>query len=129
MYFLEDNRSNDLSYFGSLQSNNSQDPSFTTNSQSVFNTSEFQTSFGYKPTFSATDVKNITMRDNGIFRRKTITVAVSNGSLKKYYMYFKLKGQQQLKLYSCACNSKNGEYHSQSWTDAFGIKKIRTNNV
>lgn len=81
MYFLQENQSKDLSYFGSLQSNSSQDPSLLWNSQSVFDASEFESSFGYKIPFSTVDINNITVRDNGIFRRKTITVYANHSSV------------------------------------------------
>jgi len=44
--------------------------------------------FGFKPTFTKKAVKKVKLRENNVFRRKTITVDSDPKKIDKYYLYF-----------------------------------------
>ncbi len=55
VYFIQDNKSKDLSYIGMLTSTTSNDPSFV-KSNEAYSAEEFTKMLGYQPTFSTTNV-------------------------------------------------------------------------
>ena len=59
--------------------------------------------FGYQPTFTAKNVKSISIRQNTVFKRKTITVLTSDNKIIRYYMYYQLINTIPQKLYACFC--------------------------
>jgi len=63
----------------------------------------FLKSFGFKAPFSKSAVKRVELRDNGVFRRKTLTTKVEGQKMDKYYMYFKISEKSQVKLFNCLC--------------------------
>ena len=46
--------------------------------------------FGFKPIFTKESVKKVALRENNVFRRKTITVDSDLKKIAKYYLYFSL---------------------------------------
>jgi hypothetical protein len=107
IYFIQDNKSNDLSYFGLINSTSQNDPSFTSTVES-YSPSEFATMFGYEPAFTASSVKNISIRQSSVFKRKSLTVSTTQEKVNKYYMYYSLINASPQKLYSCGCKGSSG---------------------
>ena len=65
--------------------------------------------FGYQPTFSPNNVKTISIRQNTVFKRKTITVSTTDNKIIRYYMYYQLvNNENPQKLYVCACKGTSG---------------------
>jgi hypothetical protein len=85
--------------------------------------------FGYKPTFSPSNVKSIAIRSNAIFKRKAMKVITTQGSVSNYYMYYKLTDSSPQKLYACACKGTNSSTQSLHWTDVFGEQGHRTTKI
>jgi hypothetical protein len=80
-----------LSYVGLLEYTQSVvDPSFVSSAKDPYSADEFHKVFGYKPTFSASSLKDISLRETKVFKRKSLSVATTGNTVNNYYMYYKL---------------------------------------
>lgn len=73
---------------GYIHSNTGQDP--TLKGPTTYDPQEFQDSYGFKPPFTKDAVKRAVLRENAVFRRKTLVVKDGDAKVSKYFMYFKL---------------------------------------
>lgn len=93
IYFLEERKTNQLSYVGYLNSTDNKDP--TLKGTTAYDPQEFQDNFGFQAPFSKNAVRTVFLRENSVFRRKTIVVRDGNSKVSKYFMYFKLSENRQ----------------------------------
>lgn len=129
IYFIQDNKSKELSYLGLMNSTTQDDPSFSTNTE-IYQPDEFKAMFGYQPAFSANSIKQVSIRKSTVFKRKTLTVSVGAGKVNKYYMYYQLTNSDSpQKLYACGCKGTDSSSESEIWTDILGIQGHRTTKV
>jgi translation initiation factor 1 (eIF-1/SUI1) len=85
---------------------------------------------GYQPTFSATNVKSISIRQNTVFKRKTITVSSGKDNINRYYLYYQLTNSASpQKLYACGCKGTNSHSETEIWTDVLGIQGQKSTKV
>lgn len=89
-----------------LNSTTKNDPSFPKTAQ-TYSADEFTKIIGYKPTFTPANVQNISVRQNNVFKRKSLLVITTKKTVSNYYMYYKLNDLSQEKLYACACKGSD----------------------
>lgn len=102
VYFLQEKKSQDLSYVGYLNSSTGSD--LSQKGKTTYDSQEFENSFGFKPAFTKSSVKKVLLRENSVFRRKTIVVKDGDSKVSKYFMYFKLNAEgEEQNLFHCVC--------------------------
>lgn len=85
---------------------------------------------GYQPTFNANNVQNISIRQDTVFKRKTITVSTGVDKINKYYLYYQLtNAASPQKLYACGCKGTNSNSETEIWTDLLGVQGQRSTKV
>jgi translation initiation factor 1 (eIF-1/SUI1) len=85
---------------------------------------------GYQPTFSASNVQSISLRQNTVFKRKTITVSTGKDKINKYYLYYQLTNSASpQKLYACGCKGTNRHSETEIWTDVLGVQGQKSTKV
>lgn len=85
---------------------------------------------GYQPTFSANNVQNISVRQNTVFKRKSITVSTGKDKINKYYLYYQLTNSASpQKLYACGCKGTNSHSETEIWTDVLGVQGQKSTKV
>ena len=120
VYFLQEKKTQKLSYVGYTQSDENVDQ--TKKGDAAYEPEEFVKAFGFRPSFSRTSVKKVTLRENSIFRRKTLRVVHESHKVDKYFMYFKVDGNNYEKMFSCVCKVNKGKSTSEKWNDILGFE-------
>jgi hypothetical protein len=132
VYFIQENKSKELTYVGTKNGTAVNiDPSVgEPSSLELYNPTEFQANFGFKPTFAKKAVKQISTRQTSVFKRTTLTVASSSSTLDQYYMYTKQSpSSSPSKLFSCVCKGTTSSHHSSTWSDSFGLQTTRSDDI
>ena len=92
VYFIQEIKTQQFSYVGLLETVDAHDPSFVSSAKDPYSVDEFTKVFGYKPTFAASSIKDISLRETKVLRRKALSVSISGSTVNNYYMYYKLSG-------------------------------------
>lgn len=127
IYFLQEKKTQTLKYLGYTTTDSSKDPSFK--GETSYNPEEFSQIFGYKPAFSRTSVKKVTLRESNLFKKKTIKVNNKQGKIDNYVMYFTKAASGWEKLNSCACRADKIKKTCEKWSNILGFEKIKSTDI
>ena len=127
VYFLKEKKTQKLTYVGYVESDDNVEQA--KKGDTTYQPEEFVKAFGFRPPFARTAVKKATLRENSIFRRKTLRVSHEHNRIDKYFMYFKVNGDSSEKLYSCVCRANKGKSITEKWNDILGFEGHSSTDV